>query len=516
MNFPKRFHGSLIILAAVTILFTGCPNEMTTDTQGPTPGTAITFASITPIGITMSWGAATDNVTVAANLTYKLVQASATTSIDTVAKADAITGAGIMADWTANLTTKAITGLSSATSYAFAVLVKDEAGNEALYSPASMTTLCDVKPVERIITGDSHPSIRYLWYDCNLNSKEDVNGDTYIADYDHKGTFDRRVVYRDKEMIVDYFSPEGGNSPLWMWFIYDDRWHLTDFEYSQPSDQWESEHRNGFFALLRRSYLDNQWYPYGESPFCFFDTNADGIPEVALRFSTLYNPTNDACNYNIIWQKLEEKPRPLLCSVRLSFNLKTNPVLAHPYSYTLSFTIELLDPIDETPYLRTYITKEGRELHYFPKNTAIELAYRILSNDFPTRKRIGLAYEFEPGSFERWEGIIWYNDGVHNIANAGGPWRSTNRLQEFIDCTEKGIKLYYSDFDKMIHLSRADYSIQIKPEGDVYYSDIDADGYAESVRTPGNVVKIEKNQFNDVTLESLFKKTGLSAVVGPK
>jgi len=372
---------------------------------------------------------------------------------------------------------------------------------------------CTAIPIEKIITGTTHSTIRYVWYDCNNNSKEDGEGDTYIADYNNDGNTDRKVIFRGEETIIDYFSPESGNSRIWMWFIYNDKWHLTDFEYSQVKDQWESEHRNGFFALFKKSSLNSHWYPYSESPFCFFDTDNNGIPEIALRFASMYNPKNDANNYDTIWEKLEEIPTPLLCSIRISFNLNNNPVIKHPYSYTLSFSIELLDPLNETPYLETYVTREGRKLYYFPKDIAINLVYRILSGDLPMRKRVGLAYEFEPDSYSRWEGIIWYNDGVHNIANAGGPWFSTNRLQEFIDCTNDKINLYYSNSDKLIHLVRSNYAIRIKPDGNIYYKDKDCDGYAEIMETSRNTNKIDKNQFSNMTIESLFQKTGMGKII---
>ena len=57
---------------------------------------------------------------------------------DTVAEADA--AANVVLDWTANTTSVNATGLSSSTTYAFAVLVKDQAGNKSLYTPKSTTT----------------------------------------------------------------------------------------------------------------------------------------------------------------------------------------------------------------------------------------------------------------------------------------------------------------------------------------------------------------------------------------
>jgi len=66
-------------------------------------------------------------------LQYKLVKALSSGDIDTVAKADAITSADLVMDWTPNITSTMVSGLNVTTTYYFAVLVKDEAENKALY-----------------------------------------------------------------------------------------------------------------------------------------------------------------------------------------------------------------------------------------------------------------------------------------------------------------------------------------------------------------------------------------------
>lgn len=111
------------------------------DTTPPTIGSAITSSSITGTGMTVSWGAASDDVTAAASLQYKLVKASSAAAIDTVGEVDAIAGADRVMDWTTATATKTVTGLAYGTTYWFAVLVRDEAGNMALYPPRQASTL---------------------------------------------------------------------------------------------------------------------------------------------------------------------------------------------------------------------------------------------------------------------------------------------------------------------------------------------------------------------------------------
>lgn len=112
------------------------------DTTAPTVGTGISFTGTGENGTTVNWGAASDAITAPASLSYKIVRASTAGAIDTVIEANAITtsGAGMAMDWTANATTKAVTALTASTAYYFAVLVKDGAGNMALYAPALVTT----------------------------------------------------------------------------------------------------------------------------------------------------------------------------------------------------------------------------------------------------------------------------------------------------------------------------------------------------------------------------------------
>ena len=100
-----------------------------TDTTAPTLGSAISFSGISDTTITVSWGAASDAGTTAANLQYRLVRAATSAAIDTVTEVDAA-GAGVTVvdDYTANLTSRNATGLAATTTYFFAVVVRDAAG----------------------------------------------------------------------------------------------------------------------------------------------------------------------------------------------------------------------------------------------------------------------------------------------------------------------------------------------------------------------------------------------------
>jgi hypothetical protein len=112
----------------------------TPDTIAPVPGTDLSLSTATSSTIKLSWGRATDNVTRRHLLQYKLVRAASIAAIDTVAEADAITGGNLVMDWTVNVIEATATSLDATTTYAFALLVKDTAGNKALYTPKTYST----------------------------------------------------------------------------------------------------------------------------------------------------------------------------------------------------------------------------------------------------------------------------------------------------------------------------------------------------------------------------------------
>jgi hypothetical protein len=153
---PSCIGGSLLYTApfilptTATIEAIACKNGETdssvatglfTIDMAPVAGSAISFAGVTATTLSVNWGAATDDITTPASLEYKVVKDdAAAANIDTIAEADAKSGGDLLQDWTANITTKAITGLTGSTTYFFAVLVRDAVGNKTLYAPATQTT----------------------------------------------------------------------------------------------------------------------------------------------------------------------------------------------------------------------------------------------------------------------------------------------------------------------------------------------------------------------------------------
>lgn len=97
----------------------------------------ITADDITQSGVTLTWGEASDGTTSAQALLYRLYR-SGTDNLNSVSEIETngtpVTEFGTVRTYT-------VSGLSSSTTYYFNVIVKDEAGNKAIYQAKNITTL---------------------------------------------------------------------------------------------------------------------------------------------------------------------------------------------------------------------------------------------------------------------------------------------------------------------------------------------------------------------------------------
>lgn len=94
----------------------------------------ILFQNMLTTSLTLKWTKATDDITAQASLQYKIVR-SLSNNIDTVSNAE--TNGTIIQNWTANIDTLNVSGLTANTLYYFNVLVKDSIGNKAGYTMIS-------------------------------------------------------------------------------------------------------------------------------------------------------------------------------------------------------------------------------------------------------------------------------------------------------------------------------------------------------------------------------------------
>jgi hypothetical protein len=107
------------------------------DNIPPTPGKKITVTQKTPQNMAATWDASSDYETLQKNLQYKLVY-SMRNDIGTVDSAE--TNGTVIMGWTPGTLSRQVKGLSATGTYYFTVLVRDEAGNTAVYIPQSLST----------------------------------------------------------------------------------------------------------------------------------------------------------------------------------------------------------------------------------------------------------------------------------------------------------------------------------------------------------------------------------------
>ncbi|MCP5502577.1 MAG: chitobiase/beta-hexosaminidase C-terminal domain-containing protein [Leptospiraceae bacterium] len=118
---------------------------LTKDDVAPVAGNSgtITTANVTTSSLTLNWTVGSDTYTTQSSLQYKILR-STSNNISTVA--DAETNGTLVQDWTANLSTKSVTGLTAGTTYYFNVLVRDEHGNMGIYTSKSQATVAIPPP----------------------------------------------------------------------------------------------------------------------------------------------------------------------------------------------------------------------------------------------------------------------------------------------------------------------------------------------------------------------------------
>jgi hypothetical protein len=103
------------------------------DATAPTPGAAglVTVSGVGSTGLTLVWTMATDNVSPQTALQYQVLQ-SATQNLNTVGEAEA--NGSVILPYSPYLNSYVVKGVTNPSQYYFTVLVKDEAGNRAVYA----------------------------------------------------------------------------------------------------------------------------------------------------------------------------------------------------------------------------------------------------------------------------------------------------------------------------------------------------------------------------------------------
>jgi len=137
---------------------------------------------VTDTQVTVNWGAASDDVSAPTALQYRLLKSTAN-NLDTIANAE--TNGNEVMPYTANTTTFAAAGLSPCVTYYFAVIVRDAAGNKALYTQQSSTTAPTVSCVSTL-AGSTSGNVDGTGPGAQFNNPSGITelaGMLYVSDY---------------------------------------------------------------------------------------------------------------------------------------------------------------------------------------------------------------------------------------------------------------------------------------------------------------------------------------------
>jgi len=166
----NKYLKSVFFLLLGVITICGCGGKQSAapggDTLAPVPGARINFSDTKYDRFTLHWGAASDNVTAAENLRYRVVKSLNAAAINTIAEVKEITGENVVMEWSSYVDSIFIDELIPETTYWISVIVKDEAGNMEIYYPQSTRTLVSIAPHpgdDISLTATSSTSVDLAW-----------------------------------------------------------------------------------------------------------------------------------------------------------------------------------------------------------------------------------------------------------------------------------------------------------------------------------------------------------------
>jgi hypothetical protein len=200
--------------------------------EAPVPGGGgvLTFGGVTSSSIRVSWQKATDSMSAQTALTYKVVR-SLSNNVQTVGDAEA--NGTVVQDWTADIATANATGLSAETTYYFNVLVRDEAGQKAVYAMRVQSTTA---PTGTIIA--DHTIMTLVKEDRIPESAIQHAKDTLRVAYEHASHGEQPI--QGMTGLIPFKESLGGTPGLYDWNQVDNwgsdvvagKMNIDDFFYS--------------------------------------------------------------------------------------------------------------------------------------------------------------------------------------------------------------------------------------------------------------------------------------------
>lgn len=334
-------------------------------------------------------------------------------------------------------------------------------------------TLHDGQSFTLDLNHDGKPDTLIYCQDDNIIEAIDDSGDVsdirnkadtaYVVSYHRSGIVDRMVVYTDNnqdgkadEMEIRYYQ-DGYLRYAWFGENYDNDgaqiFHLTNWQYDRQP--FISKFRGNLMIYLNKyNPAKGSWVPLSECPFAFWDSNHDGLGEIALRVSAapLRSNTGEdkdyANHYQYMWapQALELHQMGNM-NVRLSYNIDPEPrhaALTDPH-YNFGFTMVGAQPYQ---YPRMFYTNPRRR----PPQTVVRIPWNsalAMAAIYPAQQT-GFSWD-EAHAVDRWEGQFWIAER-EIMYNTGGPTVRWNMRREYSDRATQQRQLYFSNVDKRYHL----------------------------------------------------------------
>lgn len=117
------------------------PVQNTPDTTPPSISTGIlSFTKVQAVKLDVSWSKASDTVSPQTELKYKIMMSSSNNISDMTGMETSGGGRTLAMDWTKDLSTYTVTGLTVNNTYYFNIMVQDQAGNRTVYTSGSAST----------------------------------------------------------------------------------------------------------------------------------------------------------------------------------------------------------------------------------------------------------------------------------------------------------------------------------------------------------------------------------------
>lgn len=166
-NTPKSFQSNQAATTngGSTDIGNGNTNN-TPDIISPSPGNlgTLTVTDKKSVSVKLSWTQGTDNITSTGDLEYKVVYSIAN-NIGTVDEVETPGGGRVIfLNWTKNISFQTITGLTVNTSYYLNVIIRDAAGNKAVYSVVNAVPPIIYDNLDGTITDSSR---NITWMKCS-------------------------------------------------------------------------------------------------------------------------------------------------------------------------------------------------------------------------------------------------------------------------------------------------------------------------------------------------------------